>query len=216
MIHIFATHGAESGDDCARRTVSFDGPPSGTWPRNRLCQFNSGMGAPFHNLSDETTFANGFIDRGAGASTQAAQDAAFGAAGIIDRPAARAARSLGHPSFVSNVSIGAQAGAIEPRLIEEFPRLHVKTDRNKTGLAERIGRRPSAGAAAKVARDAFARHQVNPAAFMIAVVIAVMVTILFASLVPIVLTILRRRQRCQCDHQQNCEYGGESQCPVSP
>jgi hypothetical protein len=93
------------------------------------------MVAPFHNLSDEAAFANGFIDRGAGSSAQAAQDAAFGAAGIIHRPAARAARSLGHPSFVSNVSIGAQSSAIEPRLIEEFSGLHVKTDCNKAGLA---------------------------------------------------------------------------------
>jgi hypothetical protein len=49
---------------------------------------------------------------------------------------------------------------------------------------------------------------VNPAAVMIAVMVTI--TILFASLVPIMFTILSRRQRCQCDYQKNCEHGGDS------
>ena len=145
------------------------------------------MIAPFHNLSDRAAFAYGFIDRGAGASAQAAQDAALGTAGIINRPSARAARSFGDPSLVAHVSIRAQSSAIEPRLIEEFAGLHMKAYCHETGLAECIARGPSPGASPEVARDALARHQVNPATVMIA--------ILFASLVPIVIALLRRRQR---------------------
>jgi hypothetical protein len=78
----------------------------------------------------------------------------------------------------------------------------VKANRYETGLAQCIGRRPSARATAKVARDAFARHHVN----RITIVIAV----------PIVLSILRRCHRDECDQKQNREHGSDSQRPALP
>jgi hypothetical protein len=130
-----------------------------------------------------TTFANSFVDGSAGSPTQSNQNAATTAAGIMDGTAAGAARSLGHPQLVSDVSIGSQASAIEPRLVKIFAGLHVKTHRYGTGLTYRIGRGPSTRAAAEVARDAVARAKMKAIAVAVAVPI------------PIPIAILRRRQR---------------------
>jgi hypothetical protein len=130
-----------------------------------------------------TTFADSFVDGSAGSPTQSNQNAATTAAGIMDGTAAGTARSLGHPKIVSDVSIGSQASAIEPRLVKIFAGLHVKTYRYGTGLTYRVGRGPSTRAAAEVARDAVARAKMKAIAVAVAVA------------VPIPIAILRRRQR---------------------
>src|ERR1039458_8366069 len=100
------------------------------------------MVTPLGNLPHETAFANSFINGGAASSSQPAQSAAIGAAGIIDRPAAGAARSGGHRSLLSDRQVRSQASAIEPCLVEEFTGLHVKAYRYETGLHNDQRRRP--------------------------------------------------------------------------
>jgi hypothetical protein len=159
------------------------------------------MFAPLDNFPHGSTFANGLIDGGPGSSAQAAQNAAFGAAGIRNRTAAGTACSLGHPQVVSRVAVRSQARAIEPCLVEEFAGLHVKANGDQTGFTERIGGWPSARTAAEVARDPFARLQVKSVAVAIAVALPIL--------------ILRRSQRGERNQQQNCGHTSNSRgCAV--
>jgi len=164
------------------------------------------MIATLDNLPHLTAFPDGFVDGGACSAAQPPQNAAFGATRIVNGPATRRAGSFCDPSLVSRVSIRAQASAIEPRLIEEFTGLHVKTYGNKTGLAERIGGRPSPRAPAEIARDAFARRDVNT--FSVAIAVPIVIAV--------VISILRRRQRRQCDRKQNREHRQNSRTPPLP
>ena len=101
MIHIFATSGSESCDDCARGAVGLDGPPSRMRPRNRFRQLRSWMIATLDNLPHLTTFPDGFVDGGACSAAQPPQNAAFGATRIVNGPAARRAGSFSIDGLLS-------------------------------------------------------------------------------------------------------------------
>lgn len=192
MIHVLAAHGAEPCDHGAGRTLGLGGSSSRIGPGDRLGHFNPGIVAPLGDRSEMAALADGFVDRSAGPSSQSAQHGALRAVRIVHRPAARTAGSAGHPLLIAEFSIPSQANAIEPRLVEEFARLHVKADGYKTGLTHRVGGRPSAAAAAEVPRDALVGNS-NGRAVVIPVAVAIM--------------ILLRRQWGECDEKKNGEEG---------
>jgi hypothetical protein len=139
--------------------VGFGGPSTGTRARHGLCELDPtivttvvppvialvvttivmSIVAHLSDLPYVTTFANCFINGSSGSPTQSNENAATAAAGIVDGTAARAARSLGHPELVSEVSIRSQASAMEPRLVEKFASLHVEAYRYETGLTQSVG-----------------------------------------------------------------------------
>jgi hypothetical protein len=133
MIHVLAAHGAEPCEDGAGRTLGLGGSSSRIGPGDRLGHFNPGIVAPLGDRSEMVALADGFVDRSAGPSAQSAQHGALRAVRIVHRPAAPTAGSAGHPLFIAEFSIPPQANAIEPRLVEEFARLHVKADGTKPG-----------------------------------------------------------------------------------
>jgi hypothetical protein len=156
VVHIFAAVGAESGDDgtarafSARRTSGCIGTPDG------LREFRAHASCSRSDFAERAANADRLIDGGAGASAQTAQYHAARAADVLHRTPARTACALRHPDFVSQIAIAADAGAIEPRRIEELAGLHVESNGNGIFVACGLGSGPAASAASEVDGDALA------------------------------------------------------------
>jgi hypothetical protein len=209
VVHVFTAHGAETGGDAAGGALSFAGVSSRLRAHDRLGQFDPGIVIALRDLPHEGAFAGGFVDGGAGASAQADQRATVGTTRIKHRAPAGAAGSGGHSPLVAERSIRTHGSAVEPRGVIELAGLHVEADGDEARIAERVGRRPSAGAAAEIARDAFVRQDEDGAVLvMIAVEGTIAVTVMIAVLavmIAVLIVILRRGERNHRDHEENCE-----------
>src|SRR5256885_1957849 len=205
MIHPRATSGTEPCDDGAGWTLNFGGMSARIGASDGLGHFDSGIGS-FEQFANRNALAGGFVDGCAGSSLQAAQHAAFDTVGILHAVAAATPGSLRHASFLADPSIGTQARAIEPCFVKILANLHVKTDGDRTWLAHRVGRRPSARASPEVVRHPLV-GKVNPVAITIAVTIAITVTV--------AILILRRSQRHEGDEQESGEEHRDSGRPAS-
>jgi len=146
-----------------------------TWvrPGDELSRLSARMLMPLGDIADRAALAGSFVDGCAAASANTAQRHAFRTIGIAYGTAAAAASAFGNPSVFSDPSIGTQRSTLEPRLVEELARLHVKTYRHKTGLTESVVRRAATVAATEVAHDAIVRHP-NSTAVAVAIMIAVL------------------------------------------
>jgi len=201
VVHVFSAHGAEAGDHRAGGALGLSGPATGARPRYGLGHLRRRIIRSLCDLSDKTAFANGFIDRGAGASAEAAQGAAIEASSIVNGLATRAAGSCGHPAFVAERAIGAHGSAIEPRLVEVLASLHVKGDGDEAGIALSIRRGAAARASAEVARHAIVGQNKNRTMIVVAVTERA-VTILIP-----VLAAGRRGTKAQ--HKNSCDQHAE-------
>jgi hypothetical protein len=192
-----------------------------------LGQLASGTLEALGDLAHGTALAGSFIDGSATAATQAAQSQAGRTGGVGYGTAARSSGASGHAALLSERAIRTHGRAIEPRLIEEFARLHVESDGDEAGIAECVGGGTSAVATAKVAGDALeTQNQDEVAIAAVAFTIAVMTSIAEGVAIPIaiavtilrgtILLLLGSGQRSHRNHQQNCQQGKDASGSILP
>ena len=202
MVHILATHRAEAGNHKTDRTGDFRRAASSPGPGHGFGQFGVRAFIAFQDDADGSTFPRRIVDRASGMANQAAQDAITGTIRIMNGATSGAASASGHPVFVAKVAIGAQAGTFEPRCVVELSGLHMKADRDKSGVALCVLRRSAAVSATEIAHHRFALNKDNPAV-AIAIMVAISVSVSIPVPVPvlILIAVLRRSERRECKHR---------------
>lgn len=185
MIHVFSAPGAETRDGEPQWAIGLRGMAAGIGARDGCGPFGSGMIRAIRDLAQRSAFADSFIDGSASAPAEAAQHEPLRTHCVMHRTSAWTAGSLRHGKFVAKPALGADAGAIEPRLVEILAGLHVKSHGDGIRRALRIGRRPAAIASAKILCGALSRDEDAP--------VVPPVTILRVE--------RRRRERAERDHK---------------
>ena len=206
MVHVLATHRAEAGNHKTDRTGDFRGAASSPGPGHGFGQFSVRAVIAFQDDADGGAFPRRIVDRASGMANQAAQDAITGTIRIMNGATSGAASASGHPVFVAKVAIGAQAGTFEPRCVVELSGLHMKADRDKSGVALCVLGRSAAVSATEIAHHRFALNKDNPAvaiAVMVTISVSVSVSVSIPVPVPvlILIAVLRRSERRECKHR---------------
>lgn len=191
VVYVFAAIRAEAGDHGTARAFSARPPSAWIWPPEGLREFRSHAFSSPCDLAERAANAHRLIDRGPGASAQAAQCHAPRAGCVLYWSPAGTARALRHSDFISQVAIAANPGAIEPCRVEELAGLHVESDGHGIFVAYGIGSGPAALAAAEVDGRALVRY-VHSAM----IVIAAMITVA-------ILIVLSRGERSERDQTQH-------------
>jgi hypothetical protein len=73
VVHVLAAHGAESGDDAARRALTLRGPSARARTHYGLGKFCPRIVVTLSDVTDQAALADGFINGSAGAPTKSAQ-----------------------------------------------------------------------------------------------------------------------------------------------
>jgi hypothetical protein len=188
VVHVLAAVGVEAGYDGAGRALALDWAAAGTRARDLLRYVCRRIVEALSDVKQGTAFACSDVDGSADASSETTKRMSGRAVGVVNGCAATAAGSFGQTAFLAEGSIRTHGGAFEPCLVVIFAGLHVKSDTDKAGITERVGRRPAAAAAAEVARRPFAAHNKD-----YATAVAIVVTIPVSVAVPILKLIPRSR-----------------------
>jgi len=148
-------------------------------------------------------FTRSFIDGGASASRQPAQNAIVGAVGVVNRTATWASGAFRGSDFIAQGAVGAEARAIQPRLVIVFPGLNMKTHGHEAVFALGIRSGPAPPTTAEIAGNLLTGDE-NSAPIPVPVMIPITIV------VAILIAVLRRRQCGECHQEEN----GEGQCKL--
>ena len=171
MVHPVTAVGAESDDDGIRPALGLCRSAPGMRSRHRLRPFNlSAIHAvavwaiivapvavsipitvsitvpivPVAAAAHGSACSDGFDDRGTGTTSESAEGFSGRALRVMHVVTAGTAGAASHAALVAERTVGAHRSAIQPGFVEVFTGLHVKTDRDKAGIALGVGRRPAA------------------------------------------------------------------------
>ena len=150
MVHVFAAVGAESRDYESGGTFRRGGMTSGIGAGHGLRPLGARTIHVVRDLTEWSALANGFIDRGAGASAKATQRETIRTDRVVHGTSTATAGRFGAHHFVADAAIAANARAIEPCEVKELAGLHMKADGNGVGRTDGVGRRPATVSAAEI------------------------------------------------------------------